>query len=574
MNFSRRYVIFCLLLLVGLAGSMLWSATRPQRTVSFHDTLPDSSSQSYIIQDAGWTRLADGLGVTGQARAIRGYEFPKHAGQKVFLTLRLSLPKGGSNRVHIRKPDPKGEDPSHDKIWDNQDVNFRDLDISGWVGDEGLFQIFVLVETGKDNTAKPLLESFAIRFEPTPAKNHVRSFIFFMALTLCAYGIFLFMLPIASAGMQALARANRLLVLASIIAAIVLLGHPEHWRNKAKRFDDYSAIGVAAHLGATGFDPSLMVFRSRIRPSLTAWILPWTQLMPHRLVSSTFTPSDRKERMFFFYDREGWSFGTRLFPELSAFFALVLLMGMLALARTVQWSGGSANESAGVFLFGALFMTLCLYNSISSAANFSTTVVAALAAWAAWRKPSAAAIIGAGLIFSFTILLKETFVVLAAGIGLYQLWSMAGRDEWKRGARQMVVFWGATAILPLVYYGFALDTGFAELPANHKLLYFHQQLHKEYEALTVWSGLKTYWQAFSIGLPLAILGMFSLILRWRTLSDADRFFVCWFAGSLLTLTMPYIFPRFLIFSIPPMAYLAVKGCEEISRIRRIFAKAQ
>lgn len=566
-HLARQLFFAAALLALGIA--LIVDAMRPAAHEVFADTFsPDAYFDAHVVQDRGWTQR-EGLAIAAR-QAIRAYQFPKRADQRVFLTVNFRQPKGGTNRLHIQKPDPRGSGQSQDTIVENRHVVYSRQEITAQVAGEGYFWIYFLAEQPAAEPSAPILTKFQIEFDTPAVGIHWPSLIFFVSLAVGAYAIlFFFLLPDALQGTAVLVRAaasGRMLWRWGVgglllLAAMAMVLHPEHWRDKSDRFDDYSAIGVAAHLPATGYDPAQMVFRSRIRPALTAWLLPWAGLLPHRLTGSTFTPSDRKERMFFYYDRADGSYGKRIFSEASAFFALVLILGLAGLAALCARMGASPGQCATIFLFACLFTWLCFYNSASSAANFATTIAAAAVFWHGWQDSRVWRLVAAGLVFSFTILLKETFVVLGIGIGLYQLRSLWLAEDRHRMLMRMAVFWMTALMLPLAYYGLVLDTGFAELPANHSLLYYHQQLHKEYEALTPWTALKTYWQAFSIGLPLAGIGAVLTLSRWRTWGEAEAFFLFWMAGSLVTLTMPYIFPRFLIFSIPPFAFMAMRGAE-------------
>ncbi|OPZ15782.1 MAG: hypothetical protein BWZ10_01671 [candidate division BRC1 bacterium ADurb.BinA364] len=138
-----------------------------------------------------------------------------------------------------------------------------------------------------------------------------------------------------------------------------------------------------------------------------------------------------------------------------------------------------------------------------------------------------------------------------------------------RGARgrsrffEFALYWLSAASLPIIYYGLILDTGFAEIPLNHSLLRYHMEFHR-YEPLTPATGARTYWQAFGLGLPLAALGLARAVRRgrWR---DSDRLFACWLAASLWTLAMPFLFPRFLLYSLPPFAYFAALAAEWLAK---------
>ena len=564
-----------------LAAALGWAFLRRPPPKTFVDPFTGSPFyESHVVRSEGWTAAPGGLSLAPGASGLRQLQLPKRQGQRILLSLRFRQPQGGMNRVHVGKPDPRGEGPGRAVLWENQDFDFEAKDLGEVLEGAGYFFVTLHAETPPNAVAssEPLITRFAVRYEPAERPFHWGAALFFFLLAVLGYGVFLFVIaPEAWAAAHSIGRAISALrlpwaVLASALAlaGVLAVGAHGQWREQ-KRFDDLAALGSACLLGENGFDLSETFFRARIRPALGAWLQPWASLLRHDLSASTFTPSDRKERMFFFYDRPGWSYGKRLYPEMSPFFALLAVAGLLLCARLGERLGLGALSSAGLFVFGSFFMSRCLYNSLSEAASLTTTTAAAFLAAEAWRRPSRWRIFVAGVVFSFTILLKETFVVLAAAVGAYQIWTWRLKEAPAQGNRwaQFLSFWGLAATLPLVYYGLLLDTGFGEILANHRLIYYAEKYHG-YEPLRLASGLRTYWTAFGVGLPLAVIGL-ARAVRARTRTQADRFFLAWFAGSLWTLTLPFLFARFLVFSIPPFAYLAVRGCEELWALGRLGA---
>jgi len=620
---KNKYYLYCCFALAVLWCALLWRATRPNREVTFVDHFRGGYNSIHVApQQGGWRAGAGGLRLVPGQQGNRLYQFPKREHQRVYLSLKFLQPPGGTNRLHIHKSDPLGRGPSQDYILENKDFDFKGLDITDYVQGQGYFQIYLLASAPANANSTPLITKLAVRWSAEPKTIHWLSLLFFVSLSILTYAyILLILLPLAGKGLKVILENKRALeiYILSIVLVIWVTGsvffHHEFWQSKSERFDDLSSIGVAALLHQDGYDPSEMVFRSRIRPALTAFLLPWTELLPQQLSGSTFTPSDKQQRMFFYYDRAGWSYGMRLYPEMSLFFALLMIVSLLAMTGMAHEAGASSIECLLLYLTSAWFIHRCLYNAISESANFAGTIAAAAVAWRAWQQPRWGNMFVAGLMMSIMVLLKETFVILALGLALYQLRMLIRKDSTPTGPVKkedetlpicascgggffskchksivfhknklfsaltklaqtddanlqnkhywqwlvwICLFWGIAAILPLIYYGTILDTGFAELQANTALLKFHQELH-HYESLTLRSGVRIYWHVFGLGLIFALLGLWGMIRSFRKWSESDWFFVCWFVGTLLTLTMPYIFERFLLFSIPPFAYLTVQG---------------
>ncbi len=573
---SRRFCInvwqlggVALIALLGM-GLALGPKLMP-RVVVYSDPFEgDVYFNTHRHQLVGWELTPGGMALPPGANAYESFKFPKHPSQRILLDLEFIRPAHGTNELFIRKAQPEAQD--RDTALKDQDFALEGFALDPYIEPQGLFYLTLAARSDPGPTAAPerLVTRFSLRYVTRAPSVRWGTALFFAALALVGYGALWFaLLPLAVRGGRMLWRTLRqwrpvgrwmgALILAVSVLSVVV--HPE-WREK-KHYDDLAALGNAALMVRDGYDVSELYFRSRIRPALVAWLLPFTTFLPHHLSSSTFSPSDRRERMVYFYDRDGATYGSRLYPEASLFCLLLVVAGLLVLALMGRQLGLDRSACLVMTVCAGFFFSRCQQNALSNATSFATTLLAATLALQAWRRPGWLRLLGAGVFLSFTVLLKETVIILATVLLIYFVWSWKRR----RGKEQpgpwtnALVLAGLAALGPLVYYGLVLDTGFAEIAANHRLMRYHGEYH-QYEPLGLVSGLKTYWAAFGWGLPLAGIGL-AWAVRRRPWRDADRLFLAWTLASLWTLTAPYIFPRFLIFSIPPFAYLCARGLESL-----------
>jgi hypothetical protein len=559
----------CLLALLGAGCAMLlaWRHATPARTI----TQPFPPTPFYdvhaLVHDHWQPGLAGGLQpVPGQAATLE-YLLARLPHQTIRADLELTQPAGTT--VSLTALSPFKYAGAQVRRWPQGPFTWSHVDLTTGLLHLGHI-IFTLKAQAAPGAMPPQLRRLAFHFEQLQRPLHWGPALFFATLALLGYGALLWhVLPGAVQGARALLALPRrvrapwswllgLVLLAAVLAPLTL---PE-WR-AAKDFDDRAALGNAALMRETGWHLPDLYFRSRIRPALVAWFAPWATFLPHQISTASFTPSDRMQRLFSFFDRIGNDYGLRVYPELSLFSACVLAAGVLLLVRL-----GRATH-APPLLGGVLLLTtsVALWRSgiiaLSDAANFTFTIAAMLAALRAWRHPHPLRLGAAGLLFGFAALLKETIVIPIGALALFQLWDLfrspQGRLSRLGRLRAAALFWLAAALLPVVYYTFVLDTGWAEWADNTSLTRFHMAYH-HYPPLTPQTGLLAFRQAFGPILPLVLLGLpcFLLLVRHRRPALADRFFLCWLLASGVIITMPFLFARFLIFIIPPVAWLAAQ----------------
>ncbi len=553
---------------------ILWAYVLPPPPEEHLDPFgADPFFDVHVLLSNGWAQTDDGLGLSTGQKAIRSYMLPKRSGQRVFLSLDFRKPSNGGNLVHIQQQDPRGPEQGQgtETKWENESFSFEQSEITVLAAGEGFIKIHLLAEAGHGQGVEEILRRFSVTYWPMVEPFNWMALLFYWLLAIAIYsvgaGAVLRSLGLVSRRFKESAAplhlgARAAVWILAVAMAVSVLFHPEWKNSKSQRFDDMSAVGNAALLLDNKFDVSETFFRPRIRPGLTAILQPWAALLPRQLSSTTMTPSDKKERLFAFYDRANSTYGTHRYVELSVFFAVVAVCLTVIAGSIAMRFGAGPGIALGTCLFSGFFLHNCLYNAISESATLAVTVAAGLAFALAWRRQTLLSMAGAGLALSCALATKETSIVLASAIAGFQVWALVLKTKKARGTLigRCAIFWAMSAVFPLWYYGLVLDTGFAEITANHSLLEYHQQFHgtKDYPPLTFLNGLQTCWTAFGVGLVLIALGIAGAA-RDRFRSDADRFFVCWLVGSLWTWTLPYVFVRFLIFTIPPAAYFSARG---------------
>jgi hypothetical protein len=125
---------------------------------------------------------------------------------------------------------------------------------------------------------------------------------------------------------------------------------------------------------------------------------------------------------------------------------------------------------------------------------------------------------------------------------------------------RVFVFWVAAAALPFVYYAFIIDKGFAEISMNFSQHLASQNLPAE-DKLTGYyersfEGIGQGFAAvFGVVWPfVAAFGIIHVLTR-KPFATKGVFFLLWLLGGSTAFLLPYFYPRFLIYMIPPMAWL-------------------
>lgn len=393
-------------------------------------------------------------------------------------------------------------------------------------------------------------------------------------------------------------RAGRSLSFASIWSA-------------SKPHDDLWALGNARLLALRRFHTQDLFFRSRVRPGFLALALPLQTGLPHATASVSYTFSDGKERLFHVYDRLGWSWGTRIYPEASILGFLLALAGLALTGRLAFALDGGRGALARAILVVALaawFWKRALDTALVSPITLSATWTVQLAAmlafaeatrvsrrWMGWAT--------AGVMAGIGVLFNESALAFLVPIALFQVycwwtgwtkwtgrpgqmdgarwtgWTKRTEGVWQTNGtwgtkwtkrterrdlvRGVAVFWCLAAALPVFYYGLVLDGGFAEISKNFKQHLASQTILEGFERRGIAGTVRVLWAVFGVGLVPAAAGMALSLRRRARIAHSAVFFAVWLLGCATVFTLPYFYPRFLVYMIPGMAWFAAEALRQL-----------
>ena len=373
--------------------------------------------------------------------------------------------------------------------------------------------------------------------------------------------------------------------------------------SESKPHDDLWALGNARLLALRRFHTQDLFFRSRVRPGFLALALPLQTGLPHATASVSYTFSDGKERLFHVYDRLGWSWGTRIYPEASILGFLLALAGLALtgrLAFALDGGRGALARSVLAVALAAWFWKRALGTALVSPITLSATWTVQLAAmlafaeatrvsrrWMAWA--------AAGVMAGIGVLFNESALAFLVPIALFQVYSWcSGEAPWERGpacptcltgqtcptspmnrrdlVRGVVLFWCLAAALPVFYYGLVLDGGFAEISKNFKQHLASQAILDGFERRGIAGTVRALWAVFGVGLVPAAAGMALSLRRRAGIARSAVFFAVWLLGCATVFTLPYFYPRFLVYMIPGMAWFAAEALRQLgmraARVRK------
>ncbi|HSW09535.1 MAG TPA: hypothetical protein VLK32_01390, partial [Bacillota bacterium] len=349
------------------------------------------------------------------------------------------------------------------------------------------------------------------------------------------------------------------LLLIILVAAAGVWTMPEWGRDK--EFDDEMAISNSQVLLNTGFDFGRMFFRSRQRPAFVFFVMPVVAMFPNDdLVFEGRSPSDFGKRVWQVYWREG----RKVFPEISQLMMAVFLASFVGLFFVFRHF---TRETA---LSGLMtLLTLYFLRDVPSAAvltqSFGLFVHVAVAlSFLMWvETPTPGRLALSAMAVSVGVLTKEDIIVSLAAVLAYQAYLVLRNSP---VLRQFIAYWLVAAVLPLAWYTFVLDGLASEIIGLY-------QEHIDTQALmgypgTTWSmGISymksLYWPVFPIVVPLAVaylcMSRFSrLALQLPHRSGAGAlFFTALALAQTSAFTMPYTFPRLLVYYAPAFGYFAI-----------------
>ncbi len=345
-----------------------------------------------------------------------------------------------------------------------------------------------------------------------------------------------------------------------------------------KRFDDMRAISNASVLAELGADTSRLYFRSPQRPGFLGFALPVVSIFPNKLTIVQTTPSDFYRQVWREYDRRGWSFGTRIFPEISLISCGGALLWLALLSALLRQAGFSPLAAAGGAVVAALIYRWALYNAVTITFNLLINL-AAVAGYLLWvRSGRMLDALWSGLLLSLAGLTKTTAITSAFPIAIHLILLLASSPERRRRLLPQIGVYTFAAVLPvLFYYQVFLDGLFATLRQfqvdQKNLLPIHEEFPRRSPA-AFFSGLAglagPFWTLPVAGVLVLLNRKSSSPGRTETFPHRQAFFASWLASSLLApLAMPFIFSRFFVYAIPSLAYYSAFALEPIAgRLKR------
>lgn len=551
-------------------AAWMWKAATWQDTFSIEDRFqPGDRIQSYMERGEGEPLPSGELGVAGGEKARRRYIVNRRADQRLFLRIKKSpspMINFAAVLVYLNAEVPL--DPAL--------LDGRPIDITQDTA-PGKMRIELRMENRDSPGGPPIpaLESFSIERWAPKAPIRWGGFLFFAAgATYFWFVVLIIVVPSiwARCSLDRAGLTDRRRILWMLGAAVVLGGciwlwaHPV-WKAK-KDYDDRTAISNGALLLDFGYQSGQMYFRSRVRPAFPAIIQPLLVAAPHRFDSYWLNPSDNFTRDWFIYDQDNWSFGLFEYPFL-CFAAMSLALVMAGLLYSIYRKVDASLLAAGLAsVLCLIFFRRSLAIPITQTVNLLVNVLAVWAFLHWGQRGSIFQKFFAGTILGFAFIEKETATTTALSLALFLFMDGPPKEAARRFAAS-TPYWLGVTLWPVYYFGFVSAGGFPEILSNFSD-HLRQQEINHFESLTPAGGLRDMWAVFSFGLPIALLGFaLSAIRGFRERSD--RLFLAWTIGCLPVFTLPYIFPRFLQFYIPSMAFwattVAVEAGNVISRSR-------
>jgi hypothetical protein len=425
--------------------------------------------------------------------------------------------------------------------------------------------------------ANPALARFELEFQaPPPPPADWRAAIFFLATGWIGWWAILgFLLPRAERFVRRALRVRperRWRAPAAGLLLIAAAGVASHhvWR-EPKQYDDLWAMGNARLLPMRSYQTGGVFFRSRIRPAYPPLAMPLATLLPHKLLLVTFTPADGHERLFYVFDREGWSWAQAILPEASLWGLAMALTGALLIGAC--WLArdrlpGRRLRALLAVAMAAWFLHRTLGGPLLSPVTESVTWAFQIAAMLAYlefeRRPNRWTLPPAAAMTALALLLKESALALAVPLALLQLDTLWRRRREAGAARRWVasvaVFWLPAALPALIYFGAIIDGGFGEI--SHNMALHLQGRHgglENFETRTPAGAARALWAVFGWGLIPAAIGLWAVAQVPQRRNPAVRLAAVWLLGGCAPFLLPYFYPRFFIYMIPAVAWLAAAG---------------
>jgi hypothetical protein len=444
--------------------------------------------------------------------------------------------------------------------------------------DDAYFHLTVRCERapGPGADLAPALTRIELRFDaPPPPSVRLGAAVFFGVVGLFGWWVLLGFLPPRLGGyLRQLwrirpTRRGRLAV--AVLMLVVMAGLAAHpiWRDP-KEYDDRWALSNARLLAARRFHTEDLFFRSRVRPGFLAVSLPPATCLPHVLASVSYNPADFQQRLFYVFDRTGATWGTRIYPEATLWGLLLALAGVAltgACGLMLDHRPGRRTRALLTSLLAAWFLHRTLGGPLVSPITLSVTWTFHLAAMLAFlellRFPGRRTCLTAGLLTGLAILLKEDALALILPIALLQaddLW--LHRSERFRPA-YFIAFWLLAAAPAMLYYGAIIDGGFGEILTSMRQHLASQPGLANIQTRSLAGAGRALTAVFGLGLAPAAVGLIGAFRPARFANPATRLALYWLIGGCTPFLLPYFYPRFFLYMIAPMAWLAADALTSV-----------
>lgn len=546
------------LLVIGTMGFWAWKAYHWNDRLELVDRFgPDAAIRSFMLQSEGIYVEDQGLAVPGGQIARRHYGLTRGEGQQ--LSLEIETAEDAPARFGAWASRGNLRIPLDTTRFDGEPINLSELLPPGNI------QLELWIENTDPEGTPPsvLLREIRITRQDQGGTPHLPTLVFY-GVTGAVFWLFVAAFAIPTGIEQILTgRAERssasrsvqaLLLLGVVIACAWLLGLPE-WE-EMKDYDDRAAIGNAAMLLDTEFDQSDVYFRSRVRPAFLGIAQPVLALSPHRLSGYWLNASDNFRQDWLIYDQEGWSYGLFTYPHLtlmSQALALVMILGFWGIYRRLDVMPALALAAT---LVGTIYYGRSLTIAITQTVNLCVNVLVVWHYLSGGENPSWRHRAATGFLLGLAFLVKETAATTVIALGLFTLIDGPMKDAGRRVFKSLPMWAGALA-WPAIYFGLVAEGGFRELFTNFDNHLAQDEINP-FEPLTLSTGFRDLAVVFSLaGLGAVAAGLAAgSVDRFR--SRADRLMICWVVGCLPVFTLPYIFPRFLMYFIPPFAYWSIR----------------
>lgn len=556
-RFLRYYYWFITAVLLVLLAFYLRQILTHRDVRYYRDPLTSTNQKIavHIIKDVGWLATPDGLALVPGTTAERVYEFNKDPTHEVMLKLSFTVPPGGDNKLLIQKGNAV-------HVTENVNLIGESLNITRKLSGYGPFNITLAARLPPAES--PGLVVVVREFECTifaPHSLRTSALVFFVLLSLILYCLILYILVpdlvridlIAWNGLHGFRPTTVLFIVALCICGALIWGKRQ-WYGE-KKFDDIMAVSNASLLLDRGFDTEALYFRSRVRPAYVSFVQPLVTFFPNTLITVTKSPADFQRRIWRIYDRDASSYGKAIYPEISAALLLLSLLIVLCLYRTFRLLDVEQAHASLAVLLATFFFSNALAIVLTQTFALFINLFAVYLALRVFHSGQTRLLLPAALALSLAALTKTAAITSVIPIALLQIVLIARSPKALTVLGRVALYWGVAAVLPLLWFEGFLHGTIHEYAAFLKEHTAAQQA-QQYPSTSLPRALLDLFRVFSIFLPVALAGMLLSLKRQALATTQTRFFFFWAIGASTVFLLPYIFPRFLQYFIPSMAYFA------------------